>query len=121
MPLSGLFDPEVPLLSRTRARLVAPDSTEGCRRNTSAYGLELHVYMQMLYSPLRVLAAEDADVVCGPAVLCEGALPRWCTLPYTLPYLWSPLWQCAPVLPASSTTVLLRSTRGGPPRLSAAR
>jgi hypothetical protein len=67
--------------------------------------------MQMLYSPLRVLAPEDADVVYGPAALCEGALPRWCT-PLRL--------RARACSPASSTAVLLRSACGSPPRLFAA-
>lgn len=34
----------------------------GCR-NSSALNLEVHMHMQMLYSPLRVLTVEEADVV----------------------------------------------------------
>ena len=34
----------------------------GCR-NSSALNLEVHMHMQMLYSPLRVLSVEEADVV----------------------------------------------------------
>jgi len=33
------------------------------RRDTPYYSLELHMHLQMLYSPLRVLTAEEADVV----------------------------------------------------------
>ena len=33
------------------------------RRNSSALNLEVHMHMQMLYSPLHVLTVEEADVV----------------------------------------------------------
>ncbi len=33
------------------------------RRASPYYGLEVHMHVQMLASPLRVLSAEEADVV----------------------------------------------------------
>ena len=43
-------------------------------RETPYYSLELHVHLQMLYSPLRVLTPEEADIVCVPTRLaaCYG-------------------------------------------------
>ena len=44
------------------------------RRNSSALSLEVHMHMQMLYSPLRVLTVEEADVVYALLLPISSAL-----------------------------------------------
>ena len=40
-------------------------------RESPYYGLEVHTHLQLLYSPLRVLTAEEADIVYAlPSLLC---------------------------------------------------
>ena len=58
--------PQPSLVSRVLPSKCLPELTEqscvSCR-NTSVLNLEVHMHLQMLYSPLRVLNAAEADVV----------------------------------------------------------
>jgi len=44
-------------------------------RASPYYGLEVHMHLQMLASPLRVLSAEEADVVYARARCILSAAP----------------------------------------------
>ncbi|KAK9834820.1 hypothetical protein WJX81_001043 [Elliptochloris bilobata] len=54
------------LLSNPLGTMLSESLVSALYRNTSALNLEVHMHMQMLYSPLRVLTAEEADVVYVP-------------------------------------------------------
>ena len=43
-----------------------------CSRETPYYSLELYLHLQLLTSPLRVLTAEEADIVYAPP--CKSLL-----------------------------------------------